>query len=181
MGTFLAIILITSAKFLRANGNNAPLFRTNCYFEICAWPRSHLACLPGLWMIARRKEEGAGWQGFAQFRLSQRTVYGTGGHCFMIAPAAGNTYQDGQLQNTYQENPVGGKEIHRTVPWRRTVHLRRKHPSKVMPHTLPKVMPCTYNTSVHRDICRGGGDYMQNNHHQLQWQTLSWEHRKLDP
>ena len=91
-------------------------------------------------MIARWKEEGAEWQGFAQFRLSQPTVYGTGGHCFMIAPAAGNTYQDGQLQNTYQENPVGEKEIHRTgeqentyqenpvgekeihrtVPWRRT-------------------------------------------------------------
>ena len=131
MGTFLAIILITSAKFLRANGNNAPLFRTNCYFEICAWPRSHLACLPGLWMIARRKEEGAGWRGFAQFRLSQRTVYGTGGHCFMIAPAAGNTYQDGQLQNTYQENPIGEKEIHKTVPWRRTP--TKKNPSKVMP------------------------------------------------
>ena len=52
MTTTLAMILITSAKFLRANGNNAPLFRTNCYFEICAWPRSHLACLPGEWMIA---------------------------------------------------------------------------------------------------------------------------------
>ena len=36
VATTLATILITSAKFLRAKGNNAPLFPTNCYFEICA-------------------------------------------------------------------------------------------------------------------------------------------------